>query len=142
MSPAKRLLETLPILFLSAQAFAQNPQVCDADFDGDVDRVDISMIFAARNQPATGPNDPRDFDGDGVITVLDGRRCVLMCTLPGCASPPSNTAPVADAGTDQTVDMGDTVTLNGSASSDDDGDALTFAWNIFSDMSARSTLGP
>ena len=132
MSLAKLLLKTLPILCLSAQAFAQSPQVCDVDVDGDIDRADISLIFAARNQPATGPDDPRDADGNGIITVLDGRQCVLMCTLPRCVSPPSNTAPVANAGTDQTVDMGDTVMLNGSGSSDDDGDALTFAWNIFS----------
>ncbi|PCI42202.1 MAG: hypothetical protein COB51_13270, partial [Moraxellaceae bacterium] len=61
------------------------PLVCDVDVDGDVDRVDVGLIFAARNQPATGPNDPRDSDGDGVITVLDGRLCVQECTLASCA---------------------------------------------------------
>lgn len=39
-----------------------------------------------------------------------------------------NVAPVADAGTDQTVDEGTAVTLNGSASSDANGDALTYLW--------------
>ncbi len=62
------------------------PLRCDVDNDGDVDRDDIMAIFAARNQPAA-PGDPRDNDGDGVITVLDARQCVLLCTLPGCASP-------------------------------------------------------
>lgn len=104
--------------------------VCDVDVDGDVDRVDIGLIFAARNQPATGPDDPRDADGDGVITVLDGRACAAVCTLPGCAEPPQNTPPVADAGSDQTVDVGQVVTLNGSGSSDADGDSLTFRWEI------------
>lgn len=37
-----------------------------------------------------------------------------------------NTAPVADAGLDQTVPIGDTVSLDGSDSSDTDGDPLTF----------------
>ena len=39
-----------------------------------------------------------------------------------------NSAPVANAGADQTALVTQTVTLNGGASSDVDGDALTFAW--------------
>lgn len=61
------------------------PTVCDADGDGDVDFFDIRAIGAARNQPATGPDDMRDADGDGVITVLDARQCVLQCTNARCA---------------------------------------------------------
>ncbi len=61
-------------------------KVCDCDEDGDVDINDIQKIFADRNQPATGPSDPRDADGDGVITVNDGRACVLKCTNAQCAS--------------------------------------------------------
>lgn len=44
-----------------------------------------------------------------------------------------NRAPVADAGADETMHVGTLVTLNGSASSDPDGDyPLTYAWNIIS----------
>jgi hypothetical protein len=39
-----------------------------------------------------------------------------------------NKAPVADAGTDQTVNENTLATLNGSASTDTDGDALTYRW--------------
>ena len=39
---------------------------------------------------------------------------------------------VARAGPDQTTSVGNTVTLNGSASSDVDGNPLTFAWSITS----------
>ena len=39
-----------------------------------------------------------------------------------------NIPPTADAGPDQTVNAGDTVTLDGSGSSDPDDDALTFSW--------------
>lgn len=42
--------------------------------------------------------------------------------------PPPNRAPVANAGADQTGTVGAQVTLSGSASSDPDGDALTFEW--------------
>jgi len=41
-----------------------------------------------------------------------------------------NTPPVANAGANQTVSPGAVVTLNGSGSSDVDGDPLTFAWTM------------
>ena len=40
------------------------------------------------------------------------------------------TAPVADAGIDQNVSVGSTVTLDGSASEDANGDELTFQWSF------------
>lgn len=44
----------------------------------------------------------------------------------------SNTAPVANAGTDQTVVTGSTVNLDGSSSSDADGDSLSYLWSLTS----------
>ncbi len=41
---------------------------------------------------------------------------------------PDNRRPSADAGDDQTVDVGDTVTLDGSGSADPDEDDITYAW--------------
>ena len=69
---------------------------------------------------------------DGTTFRLLG--LLLIGTLPllmaqGC--PPEedvNNAPIANAGNDQSVTGGDTVNLNGSASSDPDGDTLTFLW--------------
>ena len=40
----------------------------------------------------------------------------------------ANTAPIANAGPDQTVDANETVNLDGSGSSDADGDTLTYLW--------------
>jgi beta-lactam-binding protein with PASTA domain len=59
--------------------------VCDVDRNGVINQNDINAIFAARGRTATGPNDPRDANKDGLITTTDSRLCVLQCTKPQCA---------------------------------------------------------
>ena len=59
---------------------------CDVNNDGIISLADINLIFAARNQPASGPEDQRDFDGDLTITVADARACQQRCTNAGCAA--------------------------------------------------------
>jgi len=59
-----------------------------------------------------------DNDGDGLTDAAD----------PDCGS--SNIPPIANAGAGQTVNVGDTVTLDGSASSDADGDVLSYSWSL------------
>ena len=58
----------------------------DLDADGDVDIDDMRIILASRNQPATDPNDPKDINGDGTITVRDARSLKHLCTRPRCAT--------------------------------------------------------
>ena len=53
---------------------------CDANDDGKVDQTDLNMIRAANGQVASGPNDPRDGNGDGFINVADVRYCQLHQT--------------------------------------------------------------
>jgi hypothetical protein len=81
-----RTLVTATLLCLS-MGFSNLAQaaVCDVDTDGDVDRLDISLIISARDSPADGSRDPRDADGDGNITVFDARTCIRRCNLKGCA---------------------------------------------------------
>jgi len=74
---------TLSCLLMGVPGLAQ-AAVCDVDEDGDVDRLDISLIISARDTPADGSRDLRDADGDGNITVFDARTCIRRCILPDC----------------------------------------------------------
>jgi hypothetical protein len=69
-----------------------------------------SYCYRVRSFSANGSSDPSD------------EVCVT--------TPKPNSPPVAKAGEDQSVVVGTSVKLNGSGSSDPDGDALTFKWAI------------
>ncbi|MGE3535954.1 MAG: hypothetical protein AB7N91_00805 [Candidatus Tectimicrobiota bacterium] len=58
---------------------------CDVNGDGMVNLTDINAINTARNTPSSGVCDARDADGDGTITVNDGRQCAVRCTTPKCS---------------------------------------------------------
>jgi streptogramin lyase len=58
--------------------------VCDVDGNLRINKLDIDAIMAARGQTAL-PGDVRDADGNGVINVLDARKCALRCTNASCA---------------------------------------------------------
>ena len=60
--------------------------LCDVDRDGDIDKIDLSLISRARGQPASGLNDPRDADRDGMITPNDVKVCIPICTRANCAT--------------------------------------------------------
>jgi len=75
-----------------------------------------------------------DIEGDYVVELIvnDGTDDSPADRVNLTASPSGNTPPVADAGPDQSVTVGARVVLDGTASGDDDGDALTFAWTFAS----------
>ena len=67
------------------------------------------------------------------LTVNDGKAdsasvSTIITALAKATS--ANTAPVANAGSNQNVPVGTTVTLNGSASSDANSNSLTYKWTL------------
>ena len=58
--------------------------LCDVNGDGKIDRNDINLIFTSIDLPV-GVGDPRDLNGDGLITINDARGCVLLCANKNCA---------------------------------------------------------
>lgn len=75
---------------------------------------------------------------DGVSTSLPDEVSITVSPL--------NHAPLANAGDNQTVDGGELVILDASASSDVDGDALSFAWTVLNNanitLSATDVVQP
>ncbi|WP_245754432.1 RHS repeat-associated core domain-containing protein, partial [Candidatus Accumulibacter aalborgensis] len=87
----------------------------------------IQKAILARAK-VSGPDDPRDADGNGVINSIDGRLCALRCTRAKCST--VNQAPFANAGPDQSVPLGSVIRLDGSASRDPEGATLGYAWSL------------
>lgn len=55
-------------------------QKCDVNGDGKVTAADLAIIRARNGQKSSGPDDPADANGDGVINVADYRYCALHLT--------------------------------------------------------------
>lgn len=71
--------------FIQADIAVRNVSMCDVNGDHKVDINDINLIVGARNKPASGIMDLKDWNHDGVINVLDARGCTLLCNKANCA---------------------------------------------------------
>ncbi|MCL4502161.1 MAG: PKD domain-containing protein [Deltaproteobacteria bacterium] len=109
--------------------------------DPDGDTITYAWSFTSKpagstatlsNSTIVNPTFTADKDGDYVLQLI-------VTDSHGLASSPSsvtvstqNSAPVANAGPNQTVALWALVTLNGSLSSDPDGDTITYLWSFTS----------
>ncbi|TNE90958.1 MAG: PKD domain-containing protein [Deltaproteobacteria bacterium] len=119
-----------------------------ASYDEDGDTLSFSWDFVSLptdsntsiiNSSTNSPSFWADTEGTFVVelTVDDGAESSTDTVQVVVIAP--NDVPVAYAGPDQTVNVGDTVQLTGSGSYDPDGDPLTYAWRFVS-QPGSSTL--
>ncbi|MFQ5699677.1 MAG: PKD domain-containing protein, partial [Myxococcota bacterium] len=112
---------------------------CDCDFDqnGICDIADFNA-FLPDFQSGIDGGAGTDADGSGAIDINDFNLFLagFQAGAPGpsafVGSFSADPAPMANAGPGQTIAPGATVRLDGSGSSDPDGDALGFLWSFVS----------
>ena len=87
------------------------------------------------NDKAVNPTFIADLSGDYVLNLVvnDGKASsTTAATVVIKAAARGNSAPVANAGVTQNVRTGTLITMDGSKSSDADGDLITYSWTIAS----------
>ena len=99
-------------------------------------QVRLSSLLSRASPTFTAPNLVANADLNFSLVVTDPSG---MSSLPSTVTitvRANNDPPVADAGADQAVDVGEQVTLNGTGSRDPEGQTLSYVWEQFSSTSA------
>ncbi len=149
MSPANRR----PVADAGADQTVDEGSTVTLDGTGSSDPEGVTLTYAwtsgttvtltggSTSSPTfTAPQVTADTSLVFTLTVSDGDLSAtdtVTVTVQDTTEP--NRAPVADAGPNQTVDEGDAATLNGTGSSDPDGNTLTYAWTQTSGTSVTLT---
>ena len=132
---------------LTADASASSDPDGDAlSFTWTLDSAPSGSVRTTGDIAAASSDAPRlnlDVSGRYVLSVevCDPSSACDTDTMTMSAAGAVNTAPVSDAGADQTVTLGDTVSVDGSGSSDPDGDPLTYFWGFNSVPSGSAIKG-
>ena len=124
----------------------------DGSGSSDVDGDPLTFEWVLTTRPAGSTaalDDPGAVRPSFEVDVPGGYAARLTVHDGAAASQPDtvvvrtdNSPPVADAGPDQTVGVGQRVTLDGSGSTDVDGDPLTYAWSLIQrPAGSAATLG-
>ncbi|MBW2440373.1 MAG: PKD domain-containing protein [Deltaproteobacteria bacterium] len=115
--------------------------------DGDGDALTFSWSLTTPTGSTATLSDPTAVNPTFEVDVFGTYVAQLVVNDGSVDSAPSsanidteNSAPVADAGQNPNVVVGETVTLDGSGSSDVDGDALTFSWSLSAPAGSTATL--
>jgi len=119
-------------------------QSFDADFDPLTYQWSFSSVPSGSTVALIDPTAPNptftvDLPGTYLIQLItsDGKLSSVPDTLVVVTG---NGKPTANAGASQTITVGDTVYLDGSKSSDPDGDPLTYSWSLISRPSSSRAL--
>lgn len=109
----------------------------------------VGSLVGLSSSTIVSPTFTPDIDGTYVaqLIVSDGKANSVLDTVTIVAKTP-NSAPVANAGADQNISTKTRVTLDGSASTDANGDVLTYKWSFksipagFFPFSLSATVSP
>ena len=126
-----------------------NPPLADAGADQAIDIASASLDGSGSSDPdgnilSYSWSENGNVIATGIkptIALVDGSHTITLTVSDGELSATdqvivvvsTNAAPIADAGSDQSIDCATgsvDVTLDGSGSSDADGDALTYSWSL------------
>jgi hypothetical protein len=99
----------------------------------------VGSAATLTNSSYPNPKFIADLAGNYVLSLVvnDGKKDSAVASVSVTATT-ANAAPVANAGSNQSVTIGSTVTLDGTASSDANNDSLTYKWTLQSKPSNSS----